>query len=513
VLLADGESTTVSSGVIRLPADVPLLNEDNAFFVFVRQAYRDMYITLNGMHQNNVQGCVVSGNPGIGKSVGFGNYLLWRCMKERRTVVFEHVKKEITYVMNFADRSCREFEGRRPNERVVPELRFPGTWYIVDPGDKASPDNPVQCHAFSLTLSSPDTRHFGEFFKRVGRQEYLPVLSEGELVAMSAYVWPGEDPVNRARTVSKRMAVAGGLARWVLADEAKYLSYPNEIQIAVASMSCDIDQFLGTFSAGLICNSLSLGASSFHDHRSRHRLLHLAEVGLNDDGTTQLTMKWASPYVEELLGRAISNAKDATVIRLACSMAPGMETLRGAAYELRMHALLSKGDSFSVRALAPFNSKKSAVKEFTSLVIPPRTVDHFSGLDKIVKFKLDCYYRPQSEKFVSTDAFEFVASGVESSKTVILRSFQATVAQRHPLKTEGLSKILAAVAQMELDWKVTEIHHFIVAPPDRADLYVNEKLTDENNVVGGSVKIVEQVLVLHPNRTELPDCTEDEKKK
>jgi hypothetical protein len=243
-----------------------------------------------------------------------------------------------------------------------------------------------------------------------------------------------------------------------------------------------------------------LAASSFHDHRSRHRLLHLAQIGQTDDGKTQLTMKWASPYVEQLLRRAISQAQDATIIRLSCSLAPGMESMRGKAYELRMHALLPKGGKFHVRALQPFNTKNPPLKETRPLTIPERPVDRFAELDDVAEFKLNCYYQPTSDKFASTDAFEFVAADDEADGVVVLRSFQATVGKGHALKTSGLADILAAVARMKLDWEVAEIQHLVVVPPDRDQFYLNAKLKGEKRVVGDdNVKVVEQVLVLCPD--------------
>jgi hypothetical protein len=502
VALADGSSDKVSYGVSHLPDGVTLLNAPTTSTVLVRQPFVELYDKMTELYaDHNIEGTVVSGNPGIGKSVGCGNYMLYRCAQARATVVFEHVKENSTYVFDFHSGVCREHPGR-PHKSHVPEMADRRTWYIVDPGDKDSPDNPVECAAFSVTLSSPDKRHFGEFFKRVGCIEYLPVASEAEMVAMSAHVWPSEDADVRALKVSKRMAVAGGLARWVLAREVKYRSYKSEIRKAVADMACDIDQFVGTFrSAGLTCSDLSLAENRFHDHRSRHRLLHLAQVGVNDDGDQHLTMKWASPYVEHLLNLALLKAQDATIIRLSCSLAPGMESLRGTAYEVRMHALLPKGGDFHVRALRPSGSLSSLPTQ-TSSVLPmsERAVDRFHKLADVVEFKLNRYYQPHSKTFASTDAFEFARVDDAASGTVVMRSFQATVAEKHSLNKDGLTQILAAVARMNLNWKVTEIQHFVVVPPDRDHLFLNEKLKGDKRLVGDdNVQIVEKVLVLHPH--------------
>jgi hypothetical protein len=272
--------------------------------------------------------------------------------------VFEHVKEGSTYVMNFADGSCRlhcnhQPGGRqRPHEISVPELVDKNTWYIVDPGDVDCREGtiiPVLCRAFSLTLSSPDKRHFGALTLGNGHYpiEYLTVPSEAEVVAMSKYMWPEEiykmNALQRATMISERGAIIGFLPNWIFSHHRKFIHYRSGIEVAIAEI--DIDKFLEVLlnngnldkDKGMIRYNLTLANHFFYDHQTRHLLLHLHEVISNDyvkTGTPQLLMKFASPWVLQQVQLKMIKAKDETILRVADSYAPGLEELKDTALKV-----------------------------------------------------------------------------------------------------------------------------------------------------------------------------------
>ena len=210
-------------------------------------------------------------------------------------------------------------------------------------------------------------------------------------------------------------------------------------------------------------------------------------------------MKWASPWVEQQLRLALLHAQEATVMRTACNRGVGMESVRGFAFELVMHKLLSQGGAFKVRTLCPSGTRKdhvaAAAPSDGEETLCVRQVKQFSSVSDLVPVVEQAYYRPRSNFFPSTDAFDIVRTDTadKNSRWVVIRSFQATVSRSHGLTPSGLHEILDAVRRS--GWKVSEIHHYVVVPLDRLADYVNGRLTAKNSAVEGVV-IVEKAICL-----------------
>jgi hypothetical protein len=74
-----------------------------------------------------------------------------------------------------------------------------------------------------------------------------------------------------------------------------------------------------------------------------------------------------------------------------------------------------------------------------------------------------------------------------------VHSFQATIGKTHDFKIDGVKGIVKVLSAS--GWKVHEVYHYYVVPPDRLAHYLNCKL-DKAHASG--IKVVEKVLCFDP---------------
>lgn len=181
-------------------------------------------------------GVVITGNPGIGKSVGLLNYILWQCAQKRRTVVFESLsddtKSPVVEVMG------------RP--MGVAALKRRETWYFVDPGAHETAKEPLRRPAFTIIATSPNRSHYRRFLKDVGWRLWLPVWTAEELQSSAPHYGPNADAEECTQRGKRRFDELGGIPHFVLCKRPKFQEGLADRDYALTSGAKSLFQFTGS---------------------------------------------------------------------------------------------------------------------------------------------------------------------------------------------------------------------------------------------------------------------------
>ena len=186
--------------------------------LFIRPCYKELSeIILDGASSGALRNIVVTGTPGIGKSV-FGLYLLYLLRCQGRTVVFDEGVAE------------GEFSSFKTAEYLTGD---PTAWYLSDPKDR-----PEMFRGTTVVLVSPKAIRVNEFMKQVKSiQFFMGVWSLGELLECRRAIFP------RARCSDVRDAFrdVGGVARAVF-EESQLKRLKEKMVTAAESMSLSLDR-------------------------------------------------------------------------------------------------------------------------------------------------------------------------------------------------------------------------------------------------------------------------------
>ncbi|CAN0454092.1 unnamed protein product, partial [Ectocarpus sp. 8 AP-2014] len=169
----------------------------------IRSCYKDLSkIIIDGAINDSMDNIVVTGTPGIGKSV-FGYYLLYLLRLEGKTVVFE--QKEKWY--RFSDEGV--VQGRFETFSDAGFLNDPAGWYLSDPEGKPREG----FTGITVVLVSPEKDKTNEFLKQdTACLLFMPVWSEDELLEYRRIFSPDARSVNDVRKAFEKV---GGVARAV----------------------------------------------------------------------------------------------------------------------------------------------------------------------------------------------------------------------------------------------------------------------------------------------------------
>jgi hypothetical protein len=200
---------------------------------------------------------IILGNPGIGKSA-FGCYLLWRLIRERRTVVYMSDKHPHAWIFH-AHGEVQPFMAEQV--KLIAALGDPGTIFIAD----SIEGGPPAVEAFTIVLSSPKRSRWKELHKKDDAiRLFFPVYSWIEIQELSSVGFPSSAE-NTPAGVRDRYVRWGGVPRYVLAK----LDPDSQGMLDSAITSLDLD----SLAAFLGKNELET------DEGISHRLLHLKTRG------------------------------------------------------------------------------------------------------------------------------------------------------------------------------------------------------------------------------------------
>ena len=287
-----------------------------------RQCYEDLDTIIAKDINGSVRGAVITGTPGIGKTV-FGLYELMKVVNEGKTVYYHRAD---IYV-----KCCNGFATVLKKKDFLREVRLASTndWYIVD-GVKPYFINHTK--AFILLTTSPRKEIWYKFSDEHGANTYwMPVWTEEELNSCREVAYPFVSE----ETMKSLYDKFGGVPRYVL-SQAPNKGVLEKLTFAFREVSCD--EYL-RFNRGL---------TSITD--PCHELLHLKPSSEFLDPV----LVAASPFVTKELTRRAKSDGLVKIINFIDLFADSKEasTYRGWLFEGVVHRyLLQCRYRFGMRSL------------------------------------------------------------------------------------------------------------------------------------------------------------------
>jgi hypothetical protein len=170
---------------------------------------------------------LIKGPAGVGKSVSvlYGLKLL---LEQGRVVVLETQPTDTAYLFRpgphgYTVSAARRFRAEPPAQAFEDALSDPDAAYLVDPGQAGVSPEPLPCRARTVLASSPDERHYKEWYKNAGRGGvtiYASAWKEAELQAVRPLVCPGLSDQDFA----DRVHDFGGVLRPLVASQRDVVS-------------------------------------------------------------------------------------------------------------------------------------------------------------------------------------------------------------------------------------------------------------------------------------------------
>ena len=249
--------------------------------IFIRSCYKELSaLILGGASSDTFHNIVVTGTPGIGKSV-FGFYLLYLLRCQGKTVVFELKGKWY----RFSDAGVVQASLEAFNERGY--MDDPNSWYLSDPEDR--PREYFQ--GTTVVLVSPKYERVKEFLKLADAQQiFMPVWGLDELLKCQRAVFPHVP----STFVEEAFGVVGGVARAIF-NELKYVQVKDGIEDAVNKLS------LATLREEV---SLLTSSGRLPTDITGDKLFHVFSD--SSDGFKRYTVTFASNFTSELVIRKIA---------------------------------------------------------------------------------------------------------------------------------------------------------------------------------------------------------------
>lgn len=194
----------VAGGFLRLaPGTFFLGAPSNGDCLLVRKCYLELYDSIQQLMDLGNTKIVVTGNPGIGKTV-FTFFLLHVLAKQGSKVVYEDCMVERRLLFD----GDVVLDGARTD--FMEDLREPSTWYVSDGVALAS--WPVA--ARTVLVASPDVNNYKNFLKeRHSTMLYMPVWERDEILRCWTVLYSRS--VSRDAVV-ELYSVFGGTPRYVL---------------------------------------------------------------------------------------------------------------------------------------------------------------------------------------------------------------------------------------------------------------------------------------------------------
>lgn len=364
--------------------------------LFIRSCYKELStIIFDGASDGSMKNIVVTGTPGIGKSL-FGYYLLYLLRCQGKTVVFQN--KQDWYRFSDAGVVKGRFDTFQDTGYLTNDSN---DWYLSDPEGK-----PYEGFVgITVVLVSPKQNRVNEFLKQVqSRRFFMPVWSEDELLECQRVVFRHAQSVD----VRKAFEKVGGVARAVFDPElfdllvGKMERATSKVNLALLQQVCSVKQ-------NELLSTDSTGDALFHD-----ALFHM----LPSPGTTYkyFNVVFASEYALELVEKAIPEREYlafqghvmATLEHTDLNSKVG-GSARGQMFErLAQVALTSsvrskKTTEFNMTILS--NSGKDVLGDGELSLNFTRIKEFEGNAFPQTRLLSGTYYRPKSQTFAAVDSF------------------------------------------------------------------------------------------------------------
>ena len=407
-----------------LQFDEPFPWRPNHKSIYIRSAYEDIYNII----EQDQEHYMIVGNPGTGKSY-LAIYVLYRALRASKTVVFHRTSESAVYLFKPGQTAQKGWE----NKFTIQELNSSDTLYLYDAGTrKYSGISPEASRL--IAFSSPSPENTSELRKLGLVSLHMPTWSMEELLLASKLdQYRGRITDTLINDLYEKF---GGIARYVLeVVPARRDENSRMLESKIHNCSLRTIQRVG-------CEDID---------KESHMIFHRHSG--SDIGYYEYKFKFASQYVGDKVVDAIHKHgyEEMKVFARREDIPSEDASLRGWIVETIVHIELPKGGTYHIRKLADHDNKE----EPRNLPKMKHTV--FNKLDEVDLSHLHCleYLRPKSKTFEAADAICLPNS-----------IFQVTVSTSHPIKANGLKKIIKELKK-HIDWTPdTRVNYYFVVPPD-----------------------------------------------
>jgi hypothetical protein len=389
--------------------------------IYVRQCYRNLWKLFVEMNTRHTKALLITGNPGIGKSL-FAGYILYRILLDRWiytpshhfNIVYENQAAQYKLVLS-TDGSVQKFQSAGEVESLL--MDNPDTFYIFDASVKHF-DEPSPSTCRTIVLSSPDVENYKEWSKRHEARLYMPEWSSEELQQAFTMCLTDEQrhSIPTAEVVAERYGFVGGIARHVFSPE------PTQKLIAQLNQEINVCDLHKVGKAGESLEKLK-GTSHWV-------LCYNVTQDFDTDG-----MKPVSPYVTaRLVQREHVEAHNDLMRFLRDTVdAPRAGTLRGYLFEEYAHKMLQNGGDFIARPL-----KGKDIRATHTVNFAPSTFKALNNVDSIKLLHHHECGHPSARNFPTVDAVMRPN-----------RLLQMTVRDKHSINVDGLNAVLNGLTAVE----------------------------------------------------------------
>jgi len=400
--------------------------------LYIRESYRTIASSINP----GINKAIITGTPGIGKSL-FLIYLLWKFVKEGKRVLFIYHPFNIYYDGNGG---VFRFPSRQLPLDSDDSFWNDTLWCLFDAKFKNEAhlgDLPVELCTF-IVSTSPRREMVNDFRKPPVPQEfYMPTWTKAELEEIAplfpnATEWRG------------RFENLGGIPRHVL----EVTTRPPTQMLEAACTDCSLDDCIK-----------KIGMNSTITERSKvvHLLVHVTSTSPYTDSS----VRYASQAALNVIVRNKGNEAKRRMSELlaSCQGNPLIAALSGYIFEPYAIELLEKGGTFKCRVLVHGNKRIKPDETTLNIPLSIKTV-----VDKVVPNQTrNQLHVPKTTNYAAIDAW---IPGIGA--------FQMTVGKKHDIKV-GARDDLAMLGQgaNKLYWLLPPLyyHSFTKKSPQDIEQY------------------------------------------
>ncbi len=365
--------------------------------IYVREAYK----TIASSIVDNISKAIITGSPGIGKTL-FLMYLLWKLVQKGKRVLFIYHPNMIYY-----DESGKVFNQIKLPSPANEQFWGDDLYCLFDSKLKSEPDlRPFPYDECRFILVTSPRRSMINDFKKPPppKKFYMPIWDEKELKFIAEFF-----PENQ--NWYKRFKALGGVPRFVLEDKET-----EETELLLkACKECSLDDCIK-----LIGSNIEITEKS----KVIHALVHVTSVSPYRDPT----IKFASYTALNIFAKEKGNeAKRRMRFLLAsCEDEPLTATLCGHIFEKYAIELLEKGGKFTYHELQHGNKKEQPKDEILRVMASRRQV-----VDKVLtEHKEQQLYVPATKNYSAIDAW---IPGIGA--------FQMTISKKHDVKDTAMKDL------------------------------------------------------------------------
>ncbi|ESS67189.1 retrotransposon hot spot (RHS) protein [Trypanosoma cruzi Dm28c] len=398
---------------------------------------------------------VLTGTPGIGKSMAAGSYLLYQLLHydvEKLQVVVHCFGGRDVYVFDKIAKTVTKYKGNAISESVLYGLRQRGMkgYIIYDVAKKGKP--PARDFLPStgwgmIVVSSPNLDNYEEWAKQLkARRIIMNCPAKMVVKAMCAWVKRGLDKDKQAeywRMVKKYMQKVGPIPRHIF-DAGSYIDRLGAVNDALLAIKdTDVKEF---FTLG--------GEKKWYSKDPSHKLVKVvreitekgAEVFFNASICDDIGFRIADRLEKKM------KAKDLLLLILGSRGALVSRALEQLGLRVFMYGELVSAlvEELNELRSSERNEAQDSVRKVNHQGHPTRTVGlrELQGGVERIPMEYGVLYIPKVENFPLVDGFFFVDS---PRRTLV--GLQMTTADGHRTKTSTVKQFYKRLAKYFKGWK------------------------------------------------------------